>query len=127
MADEAEPQDDASLEGTVPELSTPQQRREALDEAFDYRGDVTISTSDGRDVRGYVFDRRSDGAHPHVRIIPTDSDEKMVIPYDTIVGLHFSGRDTAEGKSWQTWVEKYREKKAAGEKASIEGNRIDER
>jgi hypothetical protein len=26
------------------------------------------------------------------------------------------GRDTAAGKSFETWVKKYREKKAAGEK-----------
>jgi hypothetical protein len=120
------PQDGASLEGTVPELSTPQQRHEAFDAAFDYRGDVTISTSDGRDVQGYVFDRRSEGPSPYVRIIQADSDERVVIPYDTIRGLRFSGRDTAAGKNWQTWVEKYETRKAAGENANADDDRSDE-
>jgi hypothetical protein len=30
--------------------------------------------------------------------------------------LAFTGRDTAAGKSWEAWVRKYPEKKAAGEK-----------
>ena len=30
--------------------------------------------------------------------------------------LAFAGRDTAAGKSWEAWVRKYWEKKAAGEK-----------
>ena len=33
-----------------------------------------------------------------------------------VASLAFTGRDAAEGKSFETWVRKYREKKAAGEK-----------
>ena len=29
--------------------------------------------------------------------------------------LAFTGRDTAAGKSWEAWMKKYAEKKAAGE------------
>ena len=36
--------------------------------------------------------------------------------YADIARLEFTGRDTAAGKSFETWVKKYREKKAAGEK-----------
>ena len=117
MADQAGSNSEESIEGTVPSVATPQERRAALDKAFDYRGDVTIRTRDGRDVQGYVFDRRSDAPQPYVRIIPTDSDERIRIPYDLIVGLRFSGRDTAAGKSWQAWVEKYKQKKAGDQKA----------
>ena len=35
---------------------------------------------------------------------------------DEIASLAFTGRDTASGKSWDAWVKKYFEKKAAGEK-----------
>jgi hypothetical protein len=41
--------------------------------------------------------------------------EKLSIAYSDIAGLAFTGRDTAAGKSWEAWVKKYWEKKAAGE------------
>jgi hypothetical protein len=51
-----------------------------------------------------------------VRLFPKDNDEKISIPYSDIARLVFSGKDTAAGKSFETWVRKYQEKKAAGEK-----------
>jgi len=38
------------------------------------------------------------------------------VSYAEIAALAFSGRDTAAGKSWEAWMKKYAEKKAAGEK-----------
>ena len=46
-----------------------------------------------------------------------------MIPYSDIAALAFTGRDTAAGKSWEAWVKKYVEKKAAGEKAHRAGAR----
>jgi hypothetical protein len=51
-----------------------------------------------------------------VRLIPQNSQEKVTIAYSDIAALAFSGRDTAAGKSWEAWVKKYWERKAAGEK-----------
>ena len=106
------------LEGSVPEVATEAELREALEQAFDYRGDVTITRKDGSRVEGYIFDRRSGPtlAESVVRIIPQNSPQKISIPYSDIAALAFSGRDTAAGKSWEAWVRKYWEKKAAGEK-----------
>ena len=106
------------VEGWVPELATEDDLRAALEEAFDYRGDVTITRKDGSRVEGYVFDRRSGAtlAGSVVRVIPQDGSGKIAIPYSDIAGLAFTGRDTAAGKSWEAWVRKYWEKKAAGEK-----------
>jgi len=106
------------VEGWVPELATETDLRAALEEAFDYRGDVTITRKDGSRVEGYVFDRRSGAtlAESVVRVILQDGSGKVAIPYSDIAGLAFSGRDTAAGKSWEAWVRKYWEKKAAGEK-----------
>jgi len=106
------------LEGWVPELASEEEVRQALEKAFDYRGDVTITRKDGSKVEGYIFDRRpgktlSDSA---VRLFPKDADQKVSIPYSDIAALAFSGRDTAAGKSFEAWVRKYWEKKAAGEK-----------
>ena len=42
------------LEGWVPELATEAEVREALEKAFDYRGDVTITRKDGSKVEGYL-------------------------------------------------------------------------
>ncbi|MEX2213290.1 MAG: hypothetical protein WD768_04130 [Phycisphaeraceae bacterium] len=109
----------ATLHGKVPPLASAQERNAALDLAFDYRGDVTIETTDGRAIEGYIFDRRNDIAEPLVRILPKDSDQRVSVKYSEIARLIFSGRDTAAGKSWETWVKKYNEKKAKGEEASI--------
>jgi len=107
-----------NLEGWVPPLASEDDVRAALEKAFDYRGDVTITLKDGSTVEGYVFDRRCDGpalADCTVRLFPRDRDEKVAVPYADIARLAFTGRDTAAGKSWETWVRKYQEKKAAGE------------
>ena len=106
------------LEGWVPELASEEEVRQALEKAFDYRGDVTITRKDGSKVEGYIFDRRTGKtlADSAVRLFPKDADQKISIAYSDIVALAFSGRDTAAGKSFEAWVRKYWEKKAAGEK-----------
>jgi hypothetical protein len=105
------------LEGWVPDLASAEELRQALEKAFDYRGDVTITSKDGSRIEGYVFDRRSGKtlADSLVRLYPKDSSEKVSIPYSEIAALAFSQRDPAAGKSWEAWVKKYWEKKAAGE------------
>jgi hypothetical protein len=106
------------LEGWVPELAGEEEIRQALEKAFDYRGDVTITRKDGSKVEGYIFDRRTGKtlADSVVRLFPKDADQKIAVPYSDIAALAFSGRDTAAGKSFEAWVRKYWEKKAAGEK-----------
>jgi len=106
------------LEGWVPELASEEEVRQALEKAFDYRGDVTITRKDGSKIEGYIFDRRTGKtlADSAVRLFPKDADQKISIGYSDIAALSFSGRDTAAGKSFEAWVRKYWEKKAAGEK-----------
>ena len=105
------------IEGWVPELASEAELRDALEEAFDYRGDVTITLKDGSRVEGYIFDRRNGATLETsvVRLIPQNSAQKLSIAYSDIAALAFTGRDTAAGKSWEAWVRKYWEKKAAGE------------
>jgi len=108
-----------NYEGLVPKLASDDDVREALEKAFDYRGDLTITLKDGRKIEGYIFDRRGKGtdiADYSVRMMPKDSTEKLSIGYKEIAALAFTGRDTAAGKSFAAWVKKYNEKKAAGEK-----------
>ncbi len=116
------------LEGWIPPLATADEVRAALEKAFDYRGDVTLTLKDGRVVEGYIFDRRNGSALEQcvVRLFPKDRDEKVTISYAEIARVVFSGRDTAAGKSFETWLKKYAEKKAAGEKnIGIEPEKLD--
>src|SRR5258708_38421840 len=60
------------IEGWVPELANETELREALEKAFDYRGDVTLTQKNGYGVEGNIFDRMS-GARlsaSFVRILP---------------------------------------------------------
>jgi hypothetical protein len=116
------------LEGWIPALATDAEIREALEKAFDYRGDITITRKDGSQVVGYLFDRRqgSSLSDSFVRIIPANAQTKVNVAYSDIAALAFTGRDTAAGKTFDAWVKKYWEKKAAGEQnIQIEPEKLD--
>jgi hypothetical protein len=116
------------LEGWVPAMASDAEVREALEKAFDYRGDITITRKDGSAVQGYLFDRKNGAtlADSYVRLIPANEPGKVKIAYSDIAALAFTGRDTAAGKTFEAWVKKYWEKKAAGEKnIQIEPEKLD--
>ena len=101
---------------------------EALEKAFDYRGDVTVTRKDGTKLEGYIFDRVSGATlgTSFARILPKDSNQRVKIVYSDIAALAFTGRDTAAGKTFEAWVKKYWEKKAAGERnIQIEPEKLD--
>jgi hypothetical protein len=100
----------------VPKLATAEELRIALEKAFDYRGDVTLTLKDNSKIEGYLFDRMTGSSltTSFVRILPKDSNQKLKIAYADIAALAFTGRDTAAGKSWEAWVGKYWKKKASG-------------
>ncbi|OLD79941.1 MAG: hypothetical protein AUF67_14200 [Acidobacteria bacterium 13_1_20CM_58_21] len=106
-----------SVQGWVPKLATEEELRVALEKAFDYRGDVTLTLKDNSRIEGYLFDRTTGSSltTSFVRVLPKDSNQKLKICYAEIAALAFTGRDTAAGKSWEAWVSKYWEKKASGE------------
>ena len=105
-----------SVQGWVPKLATEEELRIALEKAFDYRGDVTLTLKDNSKIEGYLFDRATGSSltNSFVRVLPKDSNQKLKIAYADIAALAFSGRDTAAGKSWEAWVGKYWEKKVSG-------------
>jgi hypothetical protein len=116
------------LEGWIPAMATDAEVREALEKAFDYRGDVTITKKDGSQIMGYLFDRRTGSSLSDsiVRIIPSNAPTKVNVAYSDIAALAFTGRDTAAGKTFEAWVKKYWEKKAAGERnIQIEPEKLD--
>src|ERR1700757_2036205 len=75
-----------NLEGWIPSFASEDDIREALEKAFDYRGDVTITMKDGRVINGYIFDRRTGQtlATSAVRIIPATERTKLTISYSDI-------------------------------------------
>ncbi len=116
------------IQGWVPQLATEEELRIALEKAFDYRGDVTLTLKDNSKIEGYIFDRVSGAtlAASFVRVLPKDSSQRVKIAYAEIAALAFTGRDTAAGKSWEAWVQKYWEKKATGESnLSLEPESLD--
>ena len=106
-----------AVQGWVPHLATEDELRIALEKAFDYRGDVTLTLKDNSKIEGYIFDRVTGAtlSSSFVRVLPEDSSPRRKIAYADIAALAFTGRDTAAGKSWEAWVGKYWEKKATGE------------
>ncbi len=121
MQNEGSVEEREALQGWIPELASEEEIREALEKAFDYRGDVTLTKKDGTVVEGYIFDRKSGKSLSDslVRLLPKDSNQRQMIPYSEIAALNFSGRDTAAGKSYEAWVRKYWEKRAKGEKYDL--------
>jgi hypothetical protein len=106
-----------TIQGWVPDLASENDLRIALEKAFDYRGDVTVTRKDGSRIEGYIFDRVTGGTldSSFVRILPKETHRRVKIAYADIAGLAFTGRDTAAGKSWEAWLKKYWESKAAGQ------------
>src|SRR5437667_6883097 len=104
-----------NLEGWIPSVASDEDLRQALEKAFDYRGDITITRKDGSKIEGYLFDRRTAATLKDsvVRLYPKGSDQKISVSYAEVGGLALTRRDTAAGMSCGAWMEKYAEKKEA--------------
>ncbi len=106
------------LEGWIPELAGEDDLRTALEKAFDYRGDVMITTKSGERIEAYIFNRSTGStlADSYVQYFSPKSQGKLKLSYSDIARLEFSGKDRAAGKHWEDWLKAYNERKAAGEK-----------
>ena len=116
------------LEGWVPELASDEDLRQALEKAFDYRGDVTFTLKDGRRIEAYIFNRQS-GKTLHdsfIQYFAPNVPGKQKLSYADIARIEFTGKDRAAGKHWEGWVKAYSERKAAGEKGiALHPDKID--
>lgn len=95
-----------SLEGRVFRPASPAELAEAVELAFDYRGDVTLELTTGGRIEGFVFNRQSAGPRPFLQLFPAGEGGSREISYNEIAAVAFSGRDTASGKSWEAWMAK---------------------
>ena len=101
----AEPPGEArSLEGWSPRVPGEVTLAEAIELAFDYRGDVTLGLADGTDVVGYLFNRDADGPEPIAQLYVAGQAAPHTVPYAAVRAVRFSGRDTAAGNSYAAWL-----------------------
>jgi hypothetical protein len=107
-----------NLEGWVPPLASDDDLRQALEKAFDYRGDVTLTLKSGERIEAFIFNRLTGPtlADSQVQYFTPSAPEKRKVSYAEIARIEFTGKDRAAGKQWADWVKKYNERKAAGEK-----------
>jgi len=107
-----------NLEGWIPELANENDLKIALEKAFDYRGDVTLTLKSGERIEAYIFNRQTGAslADSCVQYFTPSAPEKRKVSYAEIARLEFTGKDRAAGKHWEAWVKSYNERRAAGEK-----------
>ena len=92
------------LEGWVPTLASEEELKQALEKAFDYRGDVTLTLKSGERVEAYIFNRQTGAtlADSFVQYFTPTAPEKRKISYAEIARLEFTGKDRAAGKTGKT-------------------------
>jgi hypothetical protein len=91
----------------------PEGRAAAIEAAFDYRGDVTLFLADGTEVKGYVANRLEKPGQSYIDLLPADGSAARRIGYEVVCGIAFTGKDTAAGKSWETWMKNWHAKQEA--------------
>src|SRR5579862_1455233 len=83
------------LEGWIPELASEEDLRQALEKAFEYRGDVTMTLKNGERIEAYIFNRSTGVtlADSYVQYFTPKAEEKRRVSYADIARLEFSGKD----------------------------------
>jgi transcriptional antiterminator Rof (Rho-off) len=76
-----------SPEGRVFRPASFAELAEAVELAFDYRGDVTVSLKSGESLSGYLFNRQVSGSDSYLEVFPSDSSAARHIRYDQIAAI----------------------------------------
>jgi tRNA G37 N-methylase Trm5 len=68
-----------------------------IDAAFDFRGHVTVTLTDGSKMEGFLFNRELKPlkGEPYVEVIPKDSDERVRVPAAKVKAVSLTGKDFA--------------------------------
>ena len=94
---------ESSFQGWVPNVGIEVTLEQVVDNAFDYRGDVSVDKVDGTTVVGYLFNRNAATAIPFLEVIELDTGNSLHLRYAQIRNIRFTGRDTAAGTSKEAW------------------------
>lgn len=98
------PGGERSLEGWTPRIPEEVPLAEAMELAFDYRGDVTLVLADGSALVGYVFNRDVAAPEPVAQLFVAGEDRPRTVAYAAVRAVRFSGRDMAAGNSYGAWM-----------------------
>jgi hypothetical protein len=93
---------EASREGWAPVIGRDASLEDVIDEAFDYRGDVTLVLQDGRTLVGYVYNRDRYATPPFLLVFDP-AGASHTIRYADVRSIAFTGKDMAAGKSYEAW------------------------
>ena len=107
--DRPSPNQETGLQGTVFRPTSEEELSAVVDQAFDYRGDVTIELKGGDCIVGYVFSRTKTESCAALELFPTNKPSQMTIQFSDIKAIIFSGKDMALGQSWKDWIQKKKE------------------
>lgn len=68
-----------------------------IDDAFDYRGHVTVAFLDGHSLEGYLFNRELTPlkGEAYIEVIPKNSDERRRFPAAAVASVTRTGKDFA--------------------------------
>jgi hypothetical protein len=111
--------DGRAVQGWDSPLTSGAERRAAVDAAFDYRGDVTLTLDDGMRLVGFVSNRDFSTGEPFLEIMTADMASSQRIPLSSLLRIEFTGVDPAAGKSWDLWIKKVAEAEAQGKIAEL--------
>ena len=106
-------------EGLTYRPTTPEQVSRIIEDAFHYRGDVTLDLQSGERIEGYIFNRNPNAEPPYLQIFIEGRSAPRHIPYSEILAVSFSGENTASGKDWEEWIKK-KESERQAESARVE-------
>ncbi len=108
------------LEGSVPVLASDDDLRRALEKAFDYRGDVTITLKSGEKIEAYIFNRQTGAtlAESWVQYFAPNSPDKRKLSYDQIARLEFSAKTAPPASTGKTGSKPTTRKKPPAKRTS---------
>ena len=68
-----------------------------IDEAFDFRGHVTVTFTDGKTIEGYLFNRELSPlkGEAYIELIPKDKDDRLRFPASSVQSVAITGKDFA--------------------------------
>ena len=102
-----------TLEGWAPEPDAELPLARIVELAFDYRGNTTVVKRDGTELDGYVFNRDAEAPTPYLEMFDAEGGGPYRISFAEVRTIHFTGKDTAAGKSYAAWLSRKQAEKAA--------------
>src|ERR1035441_173427 len=83
------------LEGWIPELASDEDIRKALEKAFEYRGDVTLTLKSGERIHAYIFNRQIGAslADSFLQYFTPSASDKRKLSFAEIARLEFRSEE----------------------------------